>query len=263
MVRMWQERVRLSSPTRAASVDDFPEPVGPQTRTRPRLGRTSSAKAGGRFKLASVGISSGRARIAAASCPPWRCRLTRKRHDGPLPWSSSRPGERRRGKSDEPRSSRSRRDRPPRWGRNMRASSSPSTAAESVRTSRPSMRKTGAMPAISSRSLARCWIISTRKRSSASPSSTRACTGRSSSWPASGAAAPEAPEGETAVNAGAGVAARSGSGSGFSSAAASRLIWRTSWSRSGLGMRSGICSAMVAVSGVAYGGPPAAVVPLG
>ncbi len=62
IVMMWQVRVRLISPTSAARVEDFPEPVGPQTRTSPRLGLTSSASIGGRLRPARVGMSEGSAR---------------------------------------------------------------------------------------------------------------------------------------------------------------------------------------------------------
>src|SRR5215203_135890 len=172
MVTMWLVRVRLISPIRAASVEDLPEPVGPQTRTRPRLGFTRSARMGGRLRPARVGISVGRERIAAAGSPRWRWRLTRNRQ--PEPSAASWLGPIRRVKSVEPRSSRSWRSLLPRWGWNIRPTSSPSrAAASSIRVRRPFTRKIGGRPAISSRSLAPCWPRLASRRSRGSPSATR------------------------------------------------------------------------------------------
>ena len=66
MVTMCRASLRLISPSIAASVVDFPDPVGPQTRTSPRVCFVSSLITGGRFSSATVGIAAGSARIAAA-----------------------------------------------------------------------------------------------------------------------------------------------------------------------------------------------------
>jgi hypothetical protein len=64
---------------RAASVDDFPDPVGPVTRTMPFLKDAISAIDAGRLRSVSVGIFVAMTRMTTAKVPRCRKTLTRKR----------------------------------------------------------------------------------------------------------------------------------------------------------------------------------------
>ena len=72
MVRMWSSREVLISSITAASVVDFPEPVGPVTSTIPRGRAAISRTTGGMPSVSSDWITLGITRSAALTAP--RCR---------------------------------------------------------------------------------------------------------------------------------------------------------------------------------------------
>ena len=74
---MWTGSARFTSSTIAASVVDFPEPVGPVTRTSPRGLSASSLTTGGMASSSRVRMALGISRKAPASFPSWRKTLTR------------------------------------------------------------------------------------------------------------------------------------------------------------------------------------------
>jgi len=84
-VRMWASQVWLMRSTMAASVVDFPEPVGPVTSTRPRSRVQSSFRTGGKLSDSRVGIAVGIVRSTAPGPRLWTKAFTRKR---PLPGTS-------------------------------------------------------------------------------------------------------------------------------------------------------------------------------
>ena len=76
---MWACRSRFTMSTMAASVVDFPEPVGPVTTTNPRGYRARSATTLGSSRSSSVLISYGIRRNAAPSESRWKYTFTRNR----------------------------------------------------------------------------------------------------------------------------------------------------------------------------------------
>jgi hypothetical protein len=76
---MWSWRVRLISSMIAASVVDFPEPVGPVTRTSPRGLSTNDLRMPGRPSSSSDLRSAGMSRKAAPRLWRWKKTFTRKR----------------------------------------------------------------------------------------------------------------------------------------------------------------------------------------
>ncbi len=79
MVRMWHALVSLMRSMMAASVVDFPEPVGPVTRTKPRGRVASHSAVGGRSSSSKLGIRDGIIRSASAVSPRWVNALPRRR----------------------------------------------------------------------------------------------------------------------------------------------------------------------------------------
>ncbi len=79
IVTMWTACVSLIRSTMAASVDDFPEPVGPVTSTMPFFSPVMSRRAGGSFSSSNVGTRTGMTLITMAWLPRWKKTLTRKR----------------------------------------------------------------------------------------------------------------------------------------------------------------------------------------
>ena len=69
IVRMWHARVSLMRSMMEASVVDFPEPVGPVTRTNPRGRVASHSAVGGRSSSAKLGTREGIIRSARAVSP--------------------------------------------------------------------------------------------------------------------------------------------------------------------------------------------------
>ena len=78
---MWSLRVRLARSTRAASVVDLPEPVGP-VRARSRAADPRSSRRTAGCPGSSDLISNGMMRKAAPTESRWRYMLTRKRAAG-------------------------------------------------------------------------------------------------------------------------------------------------------------------------------------
>ena len=79
MVTMCARRVRLMWPMTAAIVVVLPVPVGPVSRTSPRLESDRSFITGGRSSSSNVGTSARTRRTARPTFPRWRNAFTRNR----------------------------------------------------------------------------------------------------------------------------------------------------------------------------------------
>ena len=79
MVMMWQVCFSLMRSSRAASVEDFPDPRGPVTRTMPSRRLAISPSCGGKPRAENSGIVVGITRMTTAQLPRWIKILTRKR----------------------------------------------------------------------------------------------------------------------------------------------------------------------------------------
>ena len=151
IVTTWRATVLFTWSSTAASVVDFPEPVGPLTMSRPdSRAAHSRSKSAGTPSESRSGISRLMRRSTAPRSPSRRCRFTRKR--SPLPvdrlasWSDS-PGTARQ--ADQSASM-----------------SSVVSGAVSEANRLPSIRRTGALPSRRMTSDAPCRMARSRASSS-------------------------------------------------------------------------------------------------
>ena len=79
IVRTWIAFSAFILSITAASVEDFPEPVGPVTSTIPLRSPQTSLNCGGKSNSAKLGTFSGITRITMAQLPRWRKMFTRNR----------------------------------------------------------------------------------------------------------------------------------------------------------------------------------------
>ncbi len=84
-VRMWPDFCSLRRSSIAARDVDFPEPVAPTIRIRPRFARIRSLSTSGRPRVSNLGTSPGMKRITTAGVPFCRKALIR---NAPTPSSA-------------------------------------------------------------------------------------------------------------------------------------------------------------------------------